>query len=147
MSIIRHKNREVPRLNTAALPDLIFTVLFFFMIVTHMRTDNTSVKIQQPQGTQLTRLTKKSTTSYIYIAPSSVIQLNDKIVSPTDVTDLVADARSRMTSEERKAQTIAIKADRNTPVGTLNLVKQALRQAKALNISYNATEKEKKTLN
>ena len=29
--------RDVPQLNTASLPDLIFTVLFFFMVVTHMR--------------------------------------------------------------------------------------------------------------
>lgn len=152
MSIIKRKHREVPRLNTAALPDLIFTVLFFFMIVTHMRTDNLRVKFQQPQGTQLTRLTKKSTTSHIYIGRKQesstvqpfVIQLNDKMVTPADITDLMADARVRMTSEERKMQTIAIKADRETPIGTLNQVKQALRQAKALNISYNATETDKK---
>lgn len=153
MSIIKRKHREVPRLNTAALPDLIFTVLFFFMIVTHMRTDNLRVKFQQPQGTQLTRLTKKSTTSHIYIGRKQesstvqpfVIQLNDKMVTPADITDLMADARGRMTSEERKTQTVAIKADRNAPIGTLNQVKQALRQAKALNISYNATETEQKT--
>ena len=170
MSIIRRKKRDVPRLNTAALPDLIFTVLFFFMIVTHMRTDNLRVKFQQPQGTQLTRLMKKSTTAHIYIGrkqePTNpkqtaevansnmsstiqpfVIQLNDKMVTPADITDLMADARGRMTSEERKMQTIAIKADRETPIGTLNQVKQALRQAKALNISYNATETDKKTIN
>ena len=152
MSIIKRKHREVPRLNTAALPDLIFTVLFFFMIVTHMRTDNLRVKFQQPQGTQLTRLTKKSTTSHIYIGRKQesstvqpfVIQLNDKMVTPADITDLMADARGRMTSEERKTLIVTIKADRNTPIGTLNQVKQALRQAKALNISYNATETEEK---
>ena len=35
--VFRRKKHEMPGLNTAALPDLIFTVLFFFMIVTHMR--------------------------------------------------------------------------------------------------------------
>ena len=29
--------REMPALNTSSLPDLIFTLLFFFMIVTTMR--------------------------------------------------------------------------------------------------------------
>ena len=66
------------------------------------------------------------------------------MVTPADITDLMADARGRMTSEERKTQIVTIKADRNTPIGTLNQVKQALRQAKALNISYNATETEEK---
>ena len=31
------RRRGVPSLNVASMPDLIFTVLFFFMIVTHMR--------------------------------------------------------------------------------------------------------------
>ena len=33
----KRRSHEVPGLNTSSLPDLIFTVLFFFMIVTHMR--------------------------------------------------------------------------------------------------------------
>ena len=59
--------REVPMLNTASLPDLIFTVLFFFMIVTHMRTTTSKVKYALPQGTELKRLVKKSAVTYIYI--------------------------------------------------------------------------------
>ena len=31
MSLFSHTRRQVPQLNTAALPDLIFTVLFFFI--------------------------------------------------------------------------------------------------------------------
>ena len=29
--------REMPEMNTSSLPDLIFTILFFFMMVTTMR--------------------------------------------------------------------------------------------------------------
>ena len=60
MSIFRREHHEVPGLNTASLPDLIFTVLFFFMIVTHMRKVTLKVKYRAPAGTELTRLTKKS---------------------------------------------------------------------------------------
>ena len=59
--------RQMPQLNTASLPDLIFTVLFFFMVVTHMRTVTLKVSFRVPQGTELTRLTKKTAVSYIYI--------------------------------------------------------------------------------
>ena len=41
---IRRRRHEVPALNTASLPDLIFTVLFFFIIVTHMREETVQVK-------------------------------------------------------------------------------------------------------
>ena len=93
MSMYRHQSHEVPGLNTSSLPDLIFSVLFFFMIVTHMRKANVLVKYKVPAGTELTRLTKRSATSYIYVGTpmqpladgGSEIQLNDKIVRPEEI--------------------------------------------------------------
>ena len=38
------RDKGVPSLNMASMPDLIFTVLFFFMIVTHMRSDEVTRK-------------------------------------------------------------------------------------------------------
>ena len=38
-SMFQKRHSTVPSLNVASMPDLIFTVLFFFMIVTHMRSD------------------------------------------------------------------------------------------------------------
>lgn len=58
MTIRQRRQHEVPTLNTSSLPDLIFTVLFFFMIVTHMRKVTLKVEYALPQGTELTRLTK-----------------------------------------------------------------------------------------
>ena len=67
MSIIRHRSHEVPGLNTASLPDLIFSIIFFFMIVTHMRKVNLKVNYKAPQGTELTNLVRKTNTTYIFI--------------------------------------------------------------------------------
>ena len=81
--MFRRRSREVPGLNTSSLPDLIFSVLFFFMIVTHMRHVTVKVKYQVPQGKELTRLTKKSAVSYIYIGrPTSAM---GKVATPKSV--------------------------------------------------------------
>lgn len=53
MSRFRRRNHDVPGLNLASMPDLIFTVLFFFMIVTHMRQTELKVRYVVPQGTEL----------------------------------------------------------------------------------------------
>ena len=45
------KSHDVPELNTSSLPDLIFSVLFFFMIVTHMR--QVTLKVECYQHTLL----------------------------------------------------------------------------------------------
>lgn len=152
MSMFKIRRHEVPGLNTASLPDLIFTVLFFFMIVTHMRKVTLKVKYQVPQGTELTRLVKKSAVSYIYIGKPSAdqkghygdstrIQLNDKYASAPDVMDYVASEKARMQPEDQQQMVVSIKADKGTKMGIINDVKLALRQAKAYKINYSATDK------
>jgi biopolymer transport protein ExbD len=155
MSMFRRRSHQVPGLNTASLPDLIFTVLFFFMIVTHMQKVAVKVKYQVPQGTELTRLTKKTAITYIYIGHPAVgqqtdskegtrIQINDKFASTDEIIDYVSAEQARMSPEDRQQMTVSIKADRNTPMGIVTDVKQALRQAKATRIAYSATDRKKK---
>ena len=144
----------MPELNTSSLPDLIFTMLFFFMIVTTMREVTLKVQFQVPQGTELEKLEKKSLVSFIYIGKplpefqkkmgaESRIQLNDKFASAPEVMDYISAEKKRMSPEDQKLMTVSIKADQETKMGVITDVKQALRQAKALKISYSATEKGK----
>lgn len=151
MSMFQRKRHAVPGLNTASLPDLIFTVLFFFMIVTHMQKVAVKVQYRTPQGTELTRLTKKTAVSYIYIGrpqadlrqaygSATRIQLNDKFASPAEVADYVAAERERMSPDDQQQMTVSIKADRATPMGIISDVKQSLRLAKAYRVNYSATE-------
>ncbi len=156
--------REVPMLNTASLPDLIFTVLFFFMIVTHMRTTTSKVKYALPQGTELKRLVKKSAVTYIYIgrdmpkttretstvvspntsSASSMdvsaykVQLNNRVGTIGEVASFVANEKKRMNPDDQVKMTVSIKADRSTPMYVINAVKRAVRAGGATRINYSA---------
>ncbi len=151
MSMFRRKCFDVPELNTASLPDLIFSVLFFFMIVTHMRKVTLKVECRVPQGKELTRLTKKSAVSYIYIGKptkdvrkkygtETQIQLNDKFATASDVMDYMIEEKHRMSPEDLRLMSVSIKADQDTKMGVITDVKQALRQVKVLRINYSAVE-------
>lgn len=111
--------REVPMLNTASLPDLIFTVLFFFMIVTHMRTTTSKVKYALPQGTELKRLVKKSAVTYIYIGRDmpKTTRGTSTVVSPN-----TSSAVSPNTSSASSMDVSAYKVQLNNRVGTINEV-------------------------
>lgn len=82
----RKRSHEVPALNTASLPDLIFSVLFFFIIVTHMRQDEVKVKYRVPQGKELSDVARKSSVVRIYIGKpvkggeGYCIQMDGKVV-------------------------------------------------------------------
>jgi len=143
MSIIRRKKeREMPSLNTAALPDLIFTVLFFFMIVTHMQTTPLKVTYEMPDGTEITRLVNKQDVTQIYIGKVGNdyrIQIGDQLVDAHQVEDHFRRTFSHMDAETQRRQVVSIKADRKAPMKIVNDVKQALRRAHAYNINYSAT--------
>ena len=113
-------SREMPEMNTSSLPDLIFTILFFFMIVTTMREVTLKVKFVVPAGTELEKLEKKSAVSFVYVGPptdqlraqfgsSTRIQLNDRYAEPSEVMDFVLQERQSMS--DQSAQVISIKAD------------------------------------
>ncbi len=153
MRFARRERRRMPLLNTSSLPDLIFTVLFFFMIVTHMRKVPLKVEYQVPQGTELTRLTKKTAVSYIYIGRpmqplrakeggGTRIQLNDKFAGTEDIIDYISAERKRMSPTDLEQMVVSIKADKNTRMGVITDVKQALRQAHAQKINYSSRERD-----
>lgn len=148
----RNQRHKVPGLNTSSLPDLIFTVLFFFIIVTQMRSVPVKVRYQVPAGTELTKLTRKSAVTYIYIGKpmtgmggtkgkSVRIQLNDKYADVRSVIDYVSEERKRMSPEDARIMSVSIKADRKTDMGTITDVKMALRQAGSYNINYSAVNR------
>ena len=59
--------KELPPISTASLPDIVFMLLFFFMVSTTMREVTVNVKQTLPEATELSKLEKKSLVSYIYI--------------------------------------------------------------------------------
>ena len=149
MGLIKRRKHEMPGLNMAAMPDLIFTVLFFFMIVTHMRETELKVQYQMPQGTQLEKLEKKADVAYLYIGKptleqretlgdSVIIQLNDRIVGISEIAEAVKEERRKMSDEDAAHMTVALRADRKTEMGVIQAVKNELRKAGALRINYSA---------
>ena len=149
----KNGSREMPEMNTSSLPDLIFTILFFFMMVTSMREVTLKVKFDRPVGTQLEKLQRKSCTSFIYIGkPTETlksqfgtgtrIQLNDSYAEVSEVYDFIMADRSELSEADKPFYTVSMKVDKDTPMGIITDVKQVLRKAYALKIVYSANKKQ-----
>ena len=125
------------------MPDLIFTVLFFFMIVTHMRSDEVKVRYEVPQGSEMKKLANKSSVVNIYIGRAGNdwrVQPNGDIVRVEDLSARIEQIKSSMSPENQEHLTVSLRADRRTPMGLISDVKQALQKSYALRINYSATE-------
>lgn len=155
MAVIRKKGgKETPGISTASLPDVIFMILFFFMTTTSMKETELRVTFSLPQATEVQKLEKKSLVSYIYIGQPTEqlqakfgtaprIQLNDTYRTPEDILAFIASERDKLSEADRNSMSVSIKADRNTRMGIITDVKQELRKANALRVTYAATQPER----
>lgn len=153
MSKFRKKgDKELPAISTASLPDIVFMLLFFFMVSTTMREVTLKVHIKLPQATELSKLEKKSLVSYIYVGEpvrqyQSVfgkaprIQLNDQFANVEDIQNYAIAERETRAEEERPFMITSLKVDENTKMGIVNDIKQELRKAAALHINYSSRKK------
>ncbi len=146
MKLKRH-DHSVPELNMAAMPDLIFTVLFFFMIVTHMRENTVHVKYDQPEGSSLQKVGHKSSVIDIYIGKDYKsgeykVQINNDIVEISDLASQLTKERSKISSDGMEYLAASIQADKDAPMSIINKVKSALRSAHILKVNYSAKDNE-----
>jgi biopolymer transport protein ExbD len=143
----KRKKKGTPAISTASLPDIVFILLFFFMVATRMRETEIKVKQSLPKATEMEKLEKKDLLSYIYIgAPAESfqkefgsaprLQLNDRLATTSDVIDFVASEKAKMRPELQNAIIIGIKCDKDADLGILSDVKTELRKANALKITY-----------
>lgn len=141
-------SKATPAISTSSLPDIIFMLLFFFMVSTTMREVDLKVQTELPSATEVQKLEKKSLVSYIYVGPPTKkysklgdaprVQLNDAFASVEEIGEFIASERDKLSEAERPELTTSLKVHKNTRMGKVTEIKQALRRANALNISYAA---------
>ena len=150
----KNKNSKLAPISTASLPDIVFMLLFFFMVTTVMRETEMLVDNILPQATEVQKLERKSLVSYIYIGSpkgtnrkmkygkDAKIQLNDSYARVEDIQSFVIAEREARAEEEVPLLTTSIKADVNVKMGIVSDVKQELRKAQAYKINYSTRKEE-----
>ncbi len=139
----------MPGLTTSSLSDIVFMLLFFFMVTTSMRETENKVAVKLPEASEVAKLERKDLTSYINIGPpvkhlqaqygtDARIQLNDSFKDTKEIRDFIAAERDAMSEADRQFMTVSIKADENVRMGIVTDVKQELRRCSALKIMYAA---------
>ena len=149
MSKFKKKTSTSQDIPTASLPDIIFMLFFFFMVTTVLRESDILVEQKIPAAKELNKLERKSLVSYIYIGKPKQsdmgaeprIQINDRLVQPTDIQKFVNEEKDKLTEVERDQITMALKVDREVKMGIVVDVQQELKEVNARKILYSATKR------
>jgi biopolymer transport protein ExbD len=145
----KKKGGDVPAVNTASLPDIVFMLLFFFMVATVMRENTLMIENRLPNADQIEKLEKKDLVMYIYAGKPSAnyrsqygtearIQLNDNFAEVSDIAAFVAAERAAKREELVPFLTTSLKVDKEANMGLVGDIKQELRKVNALKINYAA---------
>ncbi len=145
----RGGKKEVPSLSSGSMSDIVFMLLFFFMVTTNMRETESKVMYKLPEASEVAKLERKDLAAYISIGPPAAylqqqygtaprIQLNDSFRTTDDIRDFIAAERESKSEADRQFMTVSIKADSETNMGIITDVKQELRKCSALKIMYTA---------
>jgi biopolymer transport protein ExbD len=141
------KEKPQPGISTASLPDIVFMLLFFFMVTTVLRETDLLVKVSIPPATQLEKIENKSLVSYIYVGPPKDkgqfgdeprIQVNDVFVTPRDIPRFIAQERAKLDEALRDRIIISMKVDQNkkTKMGIVIDIREQLREVDARKVNY-----------
>ena len=146
MAKFKKEKKTLPPISTASLPDIVFMLLFFFMVSTTMRETELLIKpIHLPEAKSIKKFEHKELVSTIYVGKSldgsvqgDVIQLNDKIATIKDIRSFIVKERAKHNEADIPLMTTLFKADVDTKMGTISDIKKELREMDQLKISYAA---------
>ncbi|SHI88148.1 Biopolymer transport protein ExbD [Mesonia phycicola] len=143
----KKKGGELPAISTASLPDIVFMLLFFFMVATVMRENTLMIKNELPFADQVEKLQKKDLVMYVYAGKPSEryqrqygtearVQLNDKFADVSDIKQFIIEERESKREELKNKLTTSLKIDGETNMGLVSDIKYELRRAEAYRINY-----------
>ena len=147
----RKSGKGSPAISTASLPDIVFMLLFFFMVTTVMRDQELKVRVNKPDASEIVKLENKALVDYINVGPpmdprlgtKPRIQLNDQFATTKDIATFIDNARKSRNEAEVKFLTTCLKVDKEVKMGTIIDIKQELREVQAFKINYSTNERER----
>jgi len=155
-----------PGINTASLPDIVFMLLFFFMVATTSKENDPTVQVESPEGTRTTDLTpfkQRSEIDFLYLGTPRnpnrakafkmgyALSLDNVVQSTSDglyatnavgrwKLDKFSQKPSRMNAP-LEAVITCFKVDRSAPTGLVFDIRKQLQDIEALTIAYAVRDK------
>jgi len=148
----KKRGKANPEVSTASLPDIIFMLLFFFMVVTVLRDAELKVDNNVPSATELTKLEKKSLVNFMYMGKPVInyqstygtkprLQLGDKFSDISDIPLFLEKHRSTVPENQRPGISTSLRVDGQVTMGIVTDVKTELRKSGQLKVNYSAKKR------
>jgi biopolymer transport protein ExbD len=146
----KQADRIRPPIPTLVLPDIVLTLLLFFVIMTVFHEPEPLVQTALPSAEAVERIESPRLVARVYIGPEAlgdgrygeaVVQIDDALVR--DLAEIGAILHRRVREEPRLV--VALRVDADVEAGLVYDVQRELRRAGALRVSYAAVAEDPAT--
>jgi len=137
MTFTKKRSNVTMGIPTASMSDIIFMLLLFFMVATTLREVDVYVQYKLPEAVAIEKIENKRLVSYIWVGKDGRIQLNDVIVKLEEIQDIMYKKRVELPNV-----IVSLRIDKDSDMGVVTDIQQALRKADARRINYSAMLKQ-----
>lgn len=124
------KSKATASIPTASLPDIIFMLLIFFMVVTVFK-EFRGLPVLTPAARTTEKLESKRNVAYLWADKRGRLSVDDKIINLEEVDEVMAEKFA-----QNRRLIVSLKIDRDVEMGLVTDIQERLRDAYTLRVSY-----------
>ncbi|WP_109830241.1 ExbD/TolR family protein [Reichenbachiella versicolor] len=141
---LRKTSKSVAEISTASMPDIVFLLLFFFMVSATIKREDNQLDVSVPQAHAVTQVNKKFLVKELHIGyPTDLNQgstpkiLNGKqILQLSNISQWIQEQRSTLDEVYHDQMIIMLKADKNVDMGIIGDIQTELRKNNARKVMF-----------
>jgi biopolymer transport protein ExbD len=130
MRRIGSRKSTTPDIPTASTADIAFLLIIFFMVATTFRSAQ-GLKVTLPIAESTERILKRRNVENVWVDKSGRISLNDNLVNAPGVTAVMSEKVI-----DNPDVVVVVQADKDVPYGYVTDVLEALKDARALKVTF-----------
>ncbi len=120
-------------ISTASLPDIIFMLLFFFMVTTVLKKSQ-GIPIVVPSANQTKKIESKRHLAYIWADDKNNISIDDKLIPLSALNTISKVMRQKLDADNQLI--VSLKIDKRTKMSLVTDIQEQLRDAYAIRVNY-----------
>lgn len=146
---IQKKTTSNPEISTASMPDIVFLLLFFFMVTATIKPKEEHLDIKEPQAKAITKVKKKFLVKELNVGFPKNRKLGDsprisaagKMVNLQDIGQWVQEQKADLGEAYKDQMIVLIRADEGVDMGIIGDLQLELRKHNARKVLFRTLEK------
>ena len=145
---LKKKRNESSEISTASMPDIVFLLLFFFMVSATIKTNDEQVEIEPPMAHAVTQVKKKFLIKELSVGypkngnfgKEPRIASGDIFLEMDQIGNWVQQQKTALGEQYGDQLIVLIKAHEEVPMGMITDLQQELRKYNARKVLYRTLE-------